>query len=238
VAGALSLETRSAARELLDGPTLDPDELALNLREMAMLNRLPGGVSSSVRIVLRELETDGGVVLDAGTGSGDFARRLVRESLKRLPRSAARDVQVVAVELRPEVLAVARRTLAGTPNVTLLEADVRELPMADAVVDVAHASLLLHHLEPEEVVAALRELRRVARRSVVVNDLRRGLVPFVMTAAPVLAYSRGAYTRHDGILSARRAYTLDETDALAAEAGLRRAWRSPAFWPRVTTVYR
>jgi SAM-dependent methyltransferase len=237
MAGALSLGTRSAARELLDGPALDPDELALNLREMAMLNRLPGGVGVSVRTVLSELGADGGVVLDAGTGSGDFARRLVRAAGRR-GTEPAMDVSVVAVELRPEVLEVARRNLAGTSNVTLLEADVLTLPMADGVVDVAHVSLLLHHLEPDEVVRALRELRRVARHSVVVNDLRRGLVPFVMTAAPVLAFSRGAYTRHDGILSARRAYTLEETDALAAEAGLRLAWRSPAFWPRVTTVYR
>lgn len=237
MAGALSLGTRSAARELLDGPALDPAELALNLREMAMLNRLPGGVGASVRAVLRELGTDGDVVLDAGAGSGDFARRLMREAKRRAGRIGVA-MRVIAVELRPEVLAVAQRNLVGIGNVTLLQADVTELPMADGVVDVAHASLLLHHLDPEEAVVALRELRRVARRSVVVNDLRRGLVPFVMTAAPIMAFSRGAYTRHDGILSARRAYTLDETDALAAEAGLRVISRTPAFWPRVTTVYR
>jgi hypothetical protein len=98
--------------------------------------------------------------------------------------------------------------------------------------------MLLHHLEPTEVVRALREMRRVARRSVVVNDLRRGPVAFVLTAAAVLALSRGAYTRHDGVLSARRAYTLDELDDLAAEAGLRPTWRTWSRWPRVTTVYR
>lgn len=233
---ALSLGTRSAARELLDGPALDPDELTLNLHEMAVLNRLPGGVGASVAAVLRELGTGGGLVLDAGAGSGDFARRLLRVAARA--GDSPRELRVVAVDRRPDVLAVARRNLAGTSNVTLLQADVRALPMADAAVDVAHASLLLHHLEPAEVVGALRELRRVARRAVVINDLRRGMVPFVMTSAAVLTFSRGSYTRHDGILSARRAYTLDETDALATEAGLRVASRSPGFWPRVTTVYR
>ncbi len=56
----------------------------------------------------------------------------------------------------------------------------------------------------------------------VVNDLRRGRIAFLMAAAPVLAFTRGRYTRHDGVLSARRAYTLAELDALATEAGLRR----------------
>ena len=59
-----------------------------------------------------------------------------------------------------------------------------------------------------------------------------------MTAVAVLALSRAAYTRHDGVLSARRAYTLPELDTLAAKAGLKRVRRSGRFWPRVTTVYR
>ena len=86
--------------------------------------------------------------------------------------------------------------------------------------DIAHASLLMHHFDPDDAVMALAEMRRVSRLGVVINDLRRGLVPFAMTAAAVLALSRGAYTRHDGVLSARRAYTLAELDTLAARAGL------------------
>jgi ubiquinone/menaquinone biosynthesis C-methylase UbiE len=122
--------------------------------------------------------------------------------------------------------------------VTLLQADARAIPLADGEVDVAHASLLMHHLDPDDAIAALAEMRRVSKVGVIVNDLRRGLLPFVATAATVLALSRAAYTRHDGVLSARRAYTLAELDTLAARAGLRRLRRSARFWPRVTTVYR
>lgn len=223
------LRTRSLALELLDAEQLDAHDLAVNLREMAMLNRLPGGTGASVRAVERLLGDQAeGTVLDVGTGSGDFVRQLRRR----------RHAEVIAVDLRSEVLAVAARNLAGISNVTLLEADVRALPLGDGEVDVTHASLLLHHLDPDQVVAAFAEMRRVSRLGVVINDLRRGVVPFVMTAAAVLALSRGAYTRHDGVLSARRAYTLAELDTLAAGAGLRRASRSGRFWPRVTTVYR
>ena len=67
---------------------------------------------------------------------------------------------------------------------------------------------------------AFREMRRVARKAVVVNDLRRGRLAYLMSAAPVWAFARGRYTRHDGPASARRAYTLYELDSLAAQAGL------------------
>ena len=222
------LQTRSTAHELLDAEQLDRIDLRINLREMAMLNRLPGGVGASVRAVERLLgDQSEATVLDVGTGSGDFVRRLRRR----------RYAEVIAADLRPEVLEIAARNLAGISNVSLLEADARAIPLGDDEVDVAHASLLLHHFDPDDAITALREMRRVARLGVVVNDLRRGILPFVMTAAAVLVLSRGVYTRHDGVLSARRAYTVAELDTLATKAGLSRVSRSARFWPRVTTVY-
>jgi SAM-dependent methyltransferase len=220
---------RSAERELLDGDHLDPAELRRNLREMAMLNRLPGGVGHSVSAVCGLLDgVRDAAVLDIGAGSGDFARRL----------RARAPARVVVADVRDEVLDVARRNLAGTDGVTFLRADVRALPFGDGAVDVSHASLLLHHLGPSDAVAALRELRRVARRGVVVNDLRRGRAAYLATALTVRVLTRGRYTRHDGPLSARRAYTPAELDGLATAAGLRLVRRTSARWPRVTTVYR
>jgi SAM-dependent methyltransferase len=223
------LDVRSTAHEFLDADQLDALELRKNLREMAMLNRLPGGVGDSIRAVERLLgEQNEATVLDVGTGSGDFVRRLRRR----------RHVEVIASDVRPEILEIAARNLAGTNNVSLLKADARAIPLADGEVDIAHASLLMHHFDPDDAIVALAEMRRVSRLGVVINDLRRGPLPFAITAATVLALSRGAYTRHDGVLSARRAYTLAELDTLAARAGLKRAYRSGRLWPRVTTVYR
>jgi SAM-dependent methyltransferase len=223
------LNARSTAPEFLDGETLDALELRKNLSEMAMLNRLPGGIGDSVRAVERLLgDQNEATVLDVGTGSGDFARRLRKR----------RHVEVIASDVRPEILEIAARNLAGTNHVSLLKADARALPLGDGEVDIAHASLLMHHFDPDDAITALAEMRRVSRLGVVINDLRRGPLPFVMTAAAVLALSRGAYTRHDGVLSARRAYTLAELDTLAARAGLARVSSSARFWPRVTTVYR
>lgn len=224
----MPLHVRSNDPELLDGESLDPVQLYQNLREMAMLNRLPGGVGASVSAVGRLVggRTDGSV-LDVGAGFGDFARRLNRRH----------QVRMVLVDHHPQVLAIARRNLAGTDHVTFVQADARRLPLTDGSVDVAHASLLLHHLDPDDAVLALREMRRVARDGIVVNDLRRGRLAFALTATTVLTLTRGAYTRHDGVLSARRAYTLEELDALAARAGLSVMERRWTVFPRVITVY-
>ena len=59
------------------------------------------------------------------------------------------------------MLEIATRNLAGTNNVSLLQADARAIPLADGEVDVAHASLLMHHFDPDDAIAALAEMRRV-----------------------------------------------------------------------------
>lgn len=221
--------SRSPRRELLDGDAIAAAELRTNLREMAMLNRLAGGIGASVRAVGKLLNGDGSLpVLDVGTGSGDFARALVR----------GRQVRVLLVDARPDVLAIARRGTRGMRDLEFVQADARTLPFSDDSVSVAHASLLMHHLDPPDATLALREMGRVAARGVVINDLRRSHLALAMTALPVLALSRSPVTRHDGVLSARRAYTLAELDDLAADAGLRPVARTISWWPRVTTTYR
>lgn len=220
---------RSTRPELLDGDAIAPAELRRNLREMAMLNRLAGGVGASVRAVEALLDGDDApTVLDVGAGSGDFGRALL----------SRRRVRVLLADSRADVLDIARRATGGRGGLEFVRADARELPLADGSVSVAHASLLLHHLDPPDARRALREMRRVAARGVVVNDLRRSRLALAMTALPILALSRSPITRHDGILSARRAYTLPELDDLAADAGLRPVARTPSWWPRVTTTYR
>ena len=51
-----TLRARAIDHEHLDEATLDPRDLRINLREMAMLNRLPGGVGDSVRAVSGALD--------------------------------------------------------------------------------------------------------------------------------------------------------------------------------------
>lgn len=230
----LPLAARSDELELLDGDTLDPHDLAVNLRELAMLNRLPGGIRASLDAVAgladgrRDLH-----VLDAGTGGGDMALAMARHGRSGAGMGRWR---VIALDGSDDVLAHAAVRVAQDPDVSVLRADARTLPLTDGAVDVAHASLLLHHLEPADAIGVLRELARVARLGVVVNDLRRGLVPYIATALTVLALCRGRYTRNDGPASARRAYTLPELDELLAAAGLRVVDRQGGRMPRVVTV--
>jgi hypothetical protein len=221
--------------ELLDGPLDDEPALVGNLRDLARINRLTGGTRLSERAIaaLGPATT----ILDVGTGGADIPMRLLARA-----RAAGRPLAIRATDSRDEVLAAARLARPAIDRVADLElatADGRGLPDGDASVDIAHASLVLHHLEPDEAVAFLRELRRVSRRGIVVNDLVRGRLAYLGAWLLTRTLTRGRYTRHDAPLSVRRAYSVDELIELLGAAGLAVSHRFDApFGHRVALAAR
>ncbi len=225
------MRRQAGAHELLDGHLDDPEALRDNLRDMGRANRFTGGTALSLRAIETLAPDDESLtVLDVGTGGADIPLALLADR-----RFRSRPVTVTAVDSRPEVLDAARAGRPGLDQVAGLRlevADGRALPYTDDSFDIAHTSLVLHHLEPTDAVAFLRELSRVARRGVVVNDLSRRR--FTLLGAWLLARScsRNRYTHHDAPLSARRAYTLEEAMPLLVAAGLRPVYSTDLFGHR------
>lgn len=225
----LPLSRRSRELELLDAGRVSGAELRTNLADLARLNRLPGGATASAdAIAVLVGGRAGATVVDVGTGAGDLPLAF-----------AERGWTVTALDADPAIVAEAAARVArdgrhgAVDRVRCLVADASELPLDDASVDVAHASLLLHHLDSPAAVAALAEMARVARLGVVINDLRRGVVPLMAVGAAVATLGRCRTTRHDGLLSVRRAYTPAELDELLHATGLRAIRRSPPWLPRI-----
>ena len=212
------LARAAGARELGDGPASFA-ERARNLAEIARLNGVFGGRLVTLRHVRRlvaRLPAGRPVtVLDLGTGSADVPRALVRWA-----RRVGRPMRVIALDQEPGTLAVARRTVAGYPEIVLLRADAIALPFAPRSVDIAISALTLHHLEPPAATAYLAAMNRVARVGVVVNDLARSRWGWALVWLVTRLLACGRMSRHDGPLSILRAYTAEEARALCAYAGM------------------
>jgi SAM-dependent methyltransferase len=222
------MDRLSAAEELLDGPLVDQRALVGNLRDLARLNRRLGGVRISAAAIDALAPGTAPIsVLDVGTGGADIPLALIERG-----RTGGRLVTVTGVDSRPEVIAaavIADPRMAATGELALHVGDGRALPYADGSFDVVHASLLLHHLDPVSARALLAEMRRVARRGVVLNDLVRGRPAWVGAWLVSHLLTRNRFTRHDAPLSVRRAYTVAELTALLAAAGLRVERRFDGF---------
>jgi ubiquinone/menaquinone biosynthesis C-methylase UbiE len=205
--------------ELLDGPLDDPATLAGNLRDLRRINRWLGGVGLTAAAIeaLAAHRADLSV-LDVGTGGADIPVALLADAARR-----GRTLHVVGLDSRPEVLAaaaLASPAVITTDGLTLQVGDGRSLPFADDAFDVVHASMVLHHLEGDEAAALLREMARVARLGIVVNDLDRSRFAWVGAWLIGHLLTGNRYTRRDAPLSVRRAYRVEEALALVRATGL------------------
>jgi ubiquinone/menaquinone biosynthesis C-methylase UbiE len=206
---------RVVARELMDDPVDSPAELEGNLADIEFANAVFGGTAPVARIVR---ESEARTVLDVGCGSADIPLALVRDAESR---GAALDV--TALDRSEQMLEIARRRTHAHPRLHFVAADGASLPFADGSFDIVTCNLALHHFEPPAARALLTEMRRVARLTPLICDLRRSRVAFIATWMWSRAFTRNRLSRHDGPLSVRRAYTPAEARAIAQEAG----WHAP-----------
>ncbi len=208
---------RAHEEEWMDFPDQDLALLAECLDDLGRLNRWSGGLSLTIRALrhlTRELAPGAELkIIDVATGGADFPRAMAAWARRRKLQA-----RVLATDLNSKILALAARN--APPDVEFAVADARRLPFADGSFDVATCSLVLHHLEPDDAVRVLGEMRRVARRGVIVNDLVRSWVGYLGALVVPRVMSKNPLFRHDAPLSVRRAYTKGEMAALAARAGL------------------
>jgi SAM-dependent methyltransferase len=208
------------AHEVLDGAVAAP-ERAASLADIDRLNSWFGGYALSLRAIRRlaaEVPRDRPLrVVDVGGGTAAFAVRVAEWARRR-----GRAVRVVVVERDAATLRLAREAVASYPEISLICGDAAALPFRERVADIVASALTLHHLEPVEAAAGLREMAAAARIAVVVNDLLRRRLSLGLVWLATRLLGCHPISRHDGPLSVRRAYSRDELRALAETAGARR----------------
>ncbi|MGH9866810.1 MAG: methyltransferase domain-containing protein [Candidatus Polarisedimenticolia bacterium] len=224
------------AAELMDVGPYHPGEIVSNLADLRLFNLRFGGIKLMRREVARMLEQAGWPrrvsLLDVATGSADIPAALVRWAAGR-----GVELHAQALDIKDDILSEARRYLGNAaPRLSLLRGEATRLPCRDGSVDLVICSNFLHHLDEDEMLQALSEMRRVARRGVIAVDLRRGRLSWTLVWI-LTRLTPNRLTRHDGPLSVRRAYSRGELRAMAARAGMHGAVVRPAGPARMALAW-
>ena len=129
--------------------------------------------------------------------------------------------------------AVAFATVAaaqrGQPAVQFFQLDIMEQPIPDGY-DVVMCSLFLHHFEDGSAEGLLRRMKDAAGAAVVVDDLLRSRLGYVLCWVGCRLLTRSSMVHNDGPQSVRAAVTMPEAKALANRAGLHGA-TFQRHWP-------
>lgn len=206
----LLVPTRRRGREILDDPSVDPETRVQSIADVTRSNRLFGGRRAAVNEVAAALDAAPGEmsVLDVGTGLADIPASIRRRSQRRHTL-----VTTIGLDEAPDLLRQARG------NVTYAVCgSATALPFRDASVDIILCSQLLHHFADGDLASVITELDRVARRRVIIADLRRSWVAaagFWLASFPLNFHP---VTRHDGTVSVFRGFTGAELRRVVVQA--------------------
>ncbi|MGI8770908.1 MAG: methyltransferase domain-containing protein [Acidobacteriaceae bacterium] len=209
---------RVCEAEILDQDGGSPSEIASALESIRRINLRFGGNRMHTRLLRRaaaHIETQRKLhLLEVASGQADVLQAAVRQlnwqhrcSITLLDRSAQHLPS--AASWPPDLPAPERIT-----------GDALAIPLADQSVDIVACCLFLHHLDEQQARVFLKEALRVARVAVIVNDLERNRLHYLLARLAALM-DPSRISRHDGPVSVRQAYTAGELRSLLRQTGQR-----------------
>ncbi len=209
-----------AVPELMDRPDTDPELVKDALKDLRIVNKYFGGLAAVRKNILPLFNTlppeKEIFILDLATGSGD---QLV--ALAALARKLNRKVHITAVDKNPHMVEVAR-TLAGPyPEITVLQADLFDLPFDDKSFDIVLCSLVIHHFSEDEAIRLLQRMQRLSRVGLIVNDLNRSWLAAGIIWLYIHATTRNPLMLFDSHTSVLRAFTRDDLAVMTKKAGMK-----------------
>jgi ubiquinone/menaquinone biosynthesis C-methylase UbiE len=211
-------------RRVLQPELLESAEPALadgNLRDIARINSWFGGHRALLR-VLKDLAPPRKPfsVLDVGAGSGDMGECI---------RRRFRDAVVVSLDHRSF-------HMSNSPGPRVV-ADAFQLPFGPRAFDFVLCSSVLHHFSDCQVIELIAELRRFARRALIVLDLERHPLPYYFLPMTRRLFRWSPLTVHDGRISVAASFRPEEL-AYLAQVAIGNPVKVQRHWPwfRISVV--
>jgi SAM-dependent methyltransferase len=200
--------------EFLDDPGVSVGVMRRSIKDVERANALLGGR----RAVIRELREifprlgDRATLLDVGTAGGD-----IPAAARRVAGKQGLVLRTVGIDISEALLSA-----HGPGNDAVIRANAMFLPIADDSVDVVVASQLLHHFPADQACLVVSELNRVARRAVVISDLRRSFLAAAGLWLGSFPLGFHPVSRHDGVVSVMRGFVpLELSDIVEKAVGYR-----------------
>lgn len=181
-------------------------------------------LSGTARFVWQELRNRGLLtsksrplrILDVAAGGGDVVIRLVKLAARHGTAVEAHgcDINTTAVD---HARGAAGQIGLTTTKFFQLDALNEHLPEG---YDVMLCTLFLHHLLEADAEKLLRRMAQSAGRCVLVDDLRRSRLGYMLAWAGPRLLTRSPIVHTDGPLSVRAAFSVTEVRRIAEKAGL------------------
>jgi SAM-dependent methyltransferase len=202
--------------ELLDRPNIPAADIARNLEELMLINRLLGGH----RVTMNGFSALAGSrkkisVAELGCGGGDNLL-----AIQELAGKQGIDLQCTGIDLNADCIrfaqAAAWKKAPEWKTCDYRLAEFRTRP------DILFASLFCHHFPDDELVGLFRWMQQQAGLGFFVNDLHRHPVAYYAIRVLTALFSRSYLVKHDAPRSVLNGFKRKELQAILEKAGITR----------------
>lgn len=199
----MDFSIRSTEEELMDNPNMDFETLKSAYEDINRCNYLLGGESITVNAVWSLVKKDikkSYTILDMGCGDGAMLRRLSDFLSKHNVLH-----RMLGVDLRDDVLHIARQKSVGFPQLEFKKMDILKAG-DDLSCDIVINTLTMHHFEEERIDAFLNTFVGLAKVGVVINDLQRSRLAYHLFRVFSFFLIQTRVSKHDGLVSIRKGF--------------------------------
>jgi len=211
----ISTKNRSTQEEMMDDFSLEGKGLRNNLDVLSVINKWLGGNRITEKGVLKLLNghsKDRPVrIIDLGCGNGDMLRRISLMGRKR-----GYSFELIGVDANLDTVTYASELSEDFEDIHFLQMNIcsREFDKLDY--DIALLTLFLHHFNDHEIIEKLAKIMEKSSLGVVVNDLHRHKLAYVLFNLLTL-FAGSEMIRNDGLLSILKGFKRKELERYALQ---------------------
>jgi len=212
---------RSYEAEIMDDLEMQGEELAVTLRQIAMVNRWLGGSSVALQGIKsltagQKTFPSSIKIIDIGCGGGEILRIIADWAREKNIKT-----ELIGIDANAFTIAYAASLSKDYPEITFRQMNVFEADFAAMEYDMALCCLFLHHFTETEIVKIVKTIQNSARIGFIINDLQRSSVAHFLFDIVTRVLGASKMVRHDGKLSIRRAFSKKELQQLMGEAAVK-----------------
>lgn len=204
--------TRNTDPEAMDDLFVPLDTLGKVYDDINRSNRLLGGnriTLNAVKQMVADYPQESYTVFDVGCGDGEMLRQLVLWARRHKVQ-----LYCTGIDLNEKSLAIARGKSGDFPEIRYVKQDVLHLG-AELSCDILLCTLTMHHFSDGQIPIFLRRFVEMAKIGVLINDLQRSRLAYVLFKLFSLIFIRTKIAKGDGTISIKSGFTRKELKAFS-----------------------
>ncbi len=218
---SINTSKRSEEAEIMDDFELKGEELEQTLNDLEKINKWLGGnkiTLDGIQLLLKDIPKATIIrIADVGCGSGAVLREIANWG-----RNQKFDLELIGIDANPYAIEIAQRKSDYYPEIKFEALNIFSEAYKKQEYDIVLCTLTLHHFKNEEILELLTIFKNQSRLGIVINDLQRSKVAYVLFQAFCRVFINNEIARKDGLTSILRGFKKKDLSELSEKIPARK----------------